>query len=129
MKRFDIGGSVANPADTSGIFNLFDGTDNPSYYDQDTAAQPTVKCWLDSLQVGADTACKIEVGLTNSGKSSFTPYAAIYLAAGTTGRVDFPQDRPQLLFDAATVKLLAVRISVGTTATVHASGVVNFSTR
>lgn len=126
MKRFDLTGAIV--AATPSIFKLNNASDNPTYYTQDTL-EVTADCWFDGFTVTTDAACKVEFGLTNAATNAFTPLYATYIAGGSAGGCDnrFNNGRPTFGFSAATVKLLALRVTVAADATVKLAGHLDYS--
>lgn len=124
--RFDVGGAILSA--TPSVFMLYDATDNPLYYNLE-GTEPTLKQWLNAFFVSADAACKVEIGLCLANRSGFVPYYATYatkVAGGVEDRI-FGFSRYLLTMDHATIKRLAIRVSVAVNATVNVAGAVDIA--
>lgn len=126
--RFDVSGAVTTGSPA--IYKLYNQTDNPTYYNTE-GTEPTRDQWLTGFIVTTDAAAKIEIGLTNTDKSSFTPIFPIYstmVAAGGIAIADL-KSRYLVQMTHATIKFLAIRVTVAENATVKAGGEVNITQR
>lgn len=123
-KRFDI--TAVLVAATPQSFDLYDATDNASYYDQDGNA-PTAGAYLLGFQISADTAVKVEIGVSDVGGANFTPAFPVYLGAGATAAALLGTAGPTLGLSAT--RKLAVRLTSAAGATVSAGGGIDITTR
>jgi len=129
-KVFKCGGAITangGALHSSQLFKLFDDTDNPTY--NDGATPPTTEQLINALHVAADTACEVQIGYCNAGKSTFVPkWGTLSTKAAAGGIVrQFQDDRPLIAFTAANIP--AIRIIVSADATVYVGGDIDFAPR